>query len=380
MSRRKAAEPASAVADDPFAPRRNPNFVGHEDAEQRLLDAWSSGRMHHAWLIGGPPGIGKATLAYRFARFVLTQESSGDDGGGLSGGGLFGASAPPRSLHVAAGSPIFQRIASGGHADLLTVERARDEKKNRLKRDIAVDDVRRIAPFLHMTSGEGGWRVAIIDGADRMNLSGMNAILKILEEPPPRALLLLVSDNPGGLLPTIRSRTRKLALNPLPEENVAALLGRYRPDVDADDRRVLAHLAEGAIGRAVALADAGGLALYREMLDLLSGLPRLDPAAVQGFAEKISRAGAEELYETATDLLVWWLARLARALAVGVLPHETVPGEGALIARLAAAGGLERWMQVWEKTAREFARAEAANLDKTLVVATALTALESAAF
>jgi DNA polymerase III subunit delta' len=375
MSRRKAAEPASAVADDPFAPRRNPNFVGHEDAEQRLLDAWSSGRMHHAWLIGGPPGVGKATLAYRFARFVLSQESSADNGGGL-----FGAAAPPHSLHVAAGSPIFQRIASGGHADLLTVERARDEKKNRLKRDIAVDDVRRIAPFLHMTSGEGGWRVAIIDGADRMNISGMNAILKILEEPPPRALLLLVSDNPGGLLPTIRSRTRKLALNPLPEENVAALLGRYRPDVDADDRMVLAHLAEGAIGRAVALADAGGLALYREMLDLLSGLPRLDPAAVQGFAEKISRAGADELYETATDLLVWWLARLVRALAVGVLPHETVPGEGALIARLAAAGGLERWMQVWEKTAREFARAEAANLDKTLVVATALTALESAAF
>lgn len=375
MSRRKAAEPATPTADDPFSPRRNPEFVGHEEAEHRLLDAWSSGRMHHAWLIGGPPGIGKATLAYRFARFVLTQEDT-EDGAGC----LFGASAPPRSLHVSAGTPVFQRIAAGGHADLLTVERARDEKKNRLKRDIAVDDVRRIAPFLHMTSGEGGWRVAIIDGADRMNPSGMNAILKILEEPPPRALLLLVSDNPGGLLPTIRSRTRKLALNPLPEETVAALLGRYRPEVKADDRRVLAHLAEGAIGRAVALADAGGLGLYREMLDLLSGLPRLDPATVQGFAEKISRAGAEELYETATDLLVWWLARLARALAAGVLPPETVPGEGALIARLAAAGGLERWMQVWEKTAREFARAEAANLDKTLVVATALTALESTAF
>lgn len=376
MSRRKAAEPAvSADADNPFAPRRNPNLLGHEAAEKLLLEAWGGGRMHHAWLIGGPPGIGKATLAFRFARFVLSQTENDATGNG----GLFGAPVPPKSLAVNSGAPIFQRVASGGHADLLTVERVRDEKKNRLKRDIAVDDVRRIAPFLHMTSGEGGWRVAIIDGADRMNPSGMNAILKILEEPPPRALLLLVSDNPGGLLPTIRSRTRKLALHPLPEETVASLLNQYVPGLDDYDRAALAHLSEGSIGRAVALAQAGGLTLYREMLDLLAGLPRLNPAATQAFAEKIGRTGAEELYETATDLLTWWLARLARALALGRLPPEIAPGEGALMARLAAAGGLERWMQVWEKTAREFARAEAANLDKALVVASALAALESAA-
>lgn len=374
MSRRKTAEPAAAAASDPYAPRRNPDLVGHEAAEALLLDAWGGGRMHHAWLIGGPSGIGKATLAYRFARFVLAQ---GEEAG--AGEGLFGAPPPPRSLAVSADSATFHRVAAGSCADLLTVERMQDEKKNRLKRDIAVEDVRRIAPFLHMTAGEGGWRVAIIDGADRMNASGMNAILKILEEPPPRALLLLVSDNPGGLLPTIRSRTRKLALNPLPEETVATLLNRYHPELTDHDRAVLAHLSEGSIGRAAALADAGGLALYREMLELLAGLPRLNPAAVQAFAEKIGRAGADELYETATELLTWWLARLARALAQGRLPHETVPGEGALIARLAAAGGLERWMQVWEKTAREFARAEAANLDKILVVASALAALESAA-
>lgn len=376
MSRRKAAEPADPVETDPYAPRRNPDLLGHEPAEATLLEAWGGGRMHHAWLIGGPPGIGKATLAYRFARFVLAQTENGGD---PAGAGLFGAPPPPSSLAVSAESPVFRRVAAAGHADLLTVERERDEKKNRLKRDIAVDDVRRIAPFLHMTAGEGGWRVAIIDGADRMNTNGMNAILKILEEPPPRALLLLVSDNPGGMLPTIRSRTRKLALNPLSEEVVANLLNHYRPELADHDRAVLAHLAEGSIGRATALADAGGLTLYRDMLDMLSRLPRLEPAAVQAFAEKIGRAGADELYETATDLLIWWLARLVKALAVGALPPETVPGEGALIARLAAAGGLERWMQVWEKTAREFARAEAANLDKILVVASALTALESAA-
>lgn len=374
MSRRKTAEPAAVAASDPYAPRRNPDLIGHEAAEALLLDAWGGGRMHHAWLIGGPSGVGKATLAYRFARFVLAQGAAA-----VSDEGLFGVPPPPQSLAVSADSATFHRVAAGSCADLLTVERMQDEKKNRLKRDVAVEDVRRIAPFLHMTAGEGGWRVAIIDGADRMNASGMNAILKILEEPPPRALLLLVSDNPGGLLPTIRSRTRKLALNPLPEETVSTLLNRYHPELSDHDRAVLAHLSEGSIGRAAALADAGGLALYREMLELLAGLPRLNPAAVQAFAEKIGRAGADELYETATELLTWWLARLARALAQGRLPHETVPGEGALIARLAAAGGLERWMQVWEKTAREFARAEAANLDKILVVASALAALESAA-
>lgn len=376
MSRRKAAEPAAVEPENPFAPRRNSELTGHEAAERRLLEAWSGGRMHHAWLIGGPPGVGKATLAYRFARFVLSQGAAGGD---AASGGLFGAAEPPRSLAVDPASATFHRVASGGCADLLTVERLRDEKKNRLKRDVAVDDVRRIAPFLHMTSGEGGWRVAIIDGADRMNHSGMNAVLKILEEPPPKALLLLVCDNPGGLLPTIRSRTRKLSLDPLPEETVATLLSRYVSGLDDYERAALAHMSEGSIGRAVALAGAGGAALYREMLDLLSGLPRMDRAAVQGFAEKIGRTGADELYETAVDLLTWWLARLVRGLATGVPPTEIVSGEGALTARLAAAGGLERWLQVWEKTTREFARAEAANLDKTLVVASVLTALEYAA-
>lgn len=379
MSRRKAAADSPVEEVDAFAPRRNPDLVGHEAVEQALLEAWGGGRMHHAWLIGGPPGIGKATLAYRFARFVLAETAEGM-AGGSGGGGLFGdAAAPARSLYLAPENPVFRRVAAGSHADLLTVERERDAKKDRLKRDIAVDDVRRIAPFLHRTSGEGGWRVAVIDGADRMNSSGMNAILKILEEPPSRALLLLVTDNPGGLLPTIRSRTRKLALNPLAEDLTAGLLGRYRPELPPADRAALAHLAEGSIGRAIALTDAGGLELYRDMLNLLSGLPRLEVTAVYAFAEKIGRAGAEELYETATDLLVWWLARLVRAIAVGVLPVEAAPGEAALMARLAAARGLDRWMQVWEKTAREFARAEAANLDKTLVVATALLALETAA-
>lgn len=355
--------------EDALAPRANPDLIGHEAAEDVLLAAWNSGRLPHAWLIGGPPGIGKATLAFRFARFVLAQ--GGD-------AGLFGAGAPSTSLHVRPEDPVFRRVAAGGHADLMTIERQRDEKKGRLKRDIAVDDVRRVSPFLRRTAAEGGWRVAVIDGADRMNSNGLNAILKILEEPPPGALLLLVSDNPGGMLPTIRSRCRKLTLQPLAEDSVARLLGDLRPALADSDRVALARLAEGSIGRAVDLTDAGGLDLYRAMIGILDRLPRLDVAGLHAFADTLTRGADSGAYETATDLLVWWLARFARTLARGALPPAIVPGEEALMRRLAEARSLDRWLEVWEKTVRTFSRAENANLDRKQVVVNALLALETA--
>lgn len=372
MSRPRAAAPAP-VEVDPRSPRRNPDLVGHDAAQAVLLDAWTSGRMPHAWLIGGPPGIGKATLAFRMARFALVN-------GGRADVGLFGVpEEPPRSLWIDPEHPVARRVAAGGHADLLTVERQRDDKRDRLKRDIAVDDVRKIAPFLRKTAAEGGWRVAVIDGADHMNASGLNAILKILEEPPPGALLMLVSDNPGGMLPTIRSRCRKLALQPLAEDIVVRLLAEHRPEIDADDRPALARLSEGSIGRAVHLADAGGLELYRAMIDVLAGLPRLDINAAHAFGERLTRHPDDGVYETATDLLVWWIARFARSVARGAWPAEVVAGETALMGRLAATRGLDRWMEVWDKIRRLFARAESANLDRKLVVLNALLSLEAAA-
>ncbi len=366
-------------ADDAFNPRRNTHLEGHGVAQKLLLDSWNSGRMHHAWLIGGPPGIGKATLAFRMARFVLTKGLAGEQEMGL-----FGPPPDPTSLVVDTDSAISHRIASGGHADLLTVQRTWDEKRKRFKRDLPVDEIRKIAPFLRLTSAEGGWRVVIVDGADQLNTSGQNAILKILEEPPSKALILLVADNVGAMLPTIRSRTRKLALEPLTEAQAKALLFRYLPDLEDAERAALARLSEGSIGRAMELHAAGGLTLYKAMLGVFDSLPRLDILDAYAFIDATLRGGNEEAnWVAVTELIGWWLGRVARAGARGTIPPEVVPGEAALVHRLMQgsqrSGNLDRWVEVWENTNHMFAKAESANLDRRQTLISALSQIEAAA-
>src|SRR5438034_4587944 len=221
----RGTEPSPKAAEAP-APRANPDLVGHETAERELRRLEEAGRLPHALLLSGPRGIGKATLAFRFARFVL---ASGGGEGAL--GALFGE-ADATGLAIEPESGTFRRVASGGHADLLTVERAYDPRRRRVRGEIIVENTREIGAFLRLTPAEGGWRVVIVDGADEMNRNAANALLKILEEPPRRALLLLVAHSPGRLLPTIRSRCRRFPLLPLPEATVAALLARYRPELD----------------------------------------------------------------------------------------------------------------------------------------------------
>ena len=198
-------------------PRERLKLVGHGEAEQTLLSAFQSGRLPHAWLISGPRGIGKATLAYRFARFLLN---------GGSEGGLFGG---PDDLSVPAESSVAHRVAAQAHPDLRVVERTANERTGKLRTEIVVDDVRDLSHFLRLTPSDGGWRIAIVDAADEMNRNAANALLKILEEPPDRAVLLVVSHAPGRLLPTIRSRCRKLVMKPLPLDQTDALIGEFLP-------------------------------------------------------------------------------------------------------------------------------------------------------
>lgn len=348
-------------------PRDTLDLVGHAQAERGFLDAWNSGRMAHAWLITGPKGIGKATLAYRIARFVL---SGGGDGGGLFGG-------PPDSLALDAGHPVVHQVSSQGHRDLKVVERGfTDDKKSKLRSEIVIDDVRKVGDLFHQTA-DAGWRVVLIDSADEMNRNAANAVLKILEEPPSKALILMVSHSPGRLLPTIRSRCRRLVLNPLATQTICQLMETHRPDLTTAEIQSLANLGEGSLGKALNLAEEGGLDLYRDLIGLLSALPRLDVPALHAFAERVARPDADSAWRTVTELTVWWLARLIRAGGrQGRGMVEVVPGEAALMGRLLAAASLDRWLELWEKTGSLFNRADAVNLDRKQALLTAFLALE----
>ena len=309
---------------DLLPPRENPDLRGHEEAEKILLDGFHGGRLAHAWLISGPRGIGKGTLAYRFARYVLVHGGPGSAAEPETGPGLFGDETPADgagslhgSLYVAPENPVFRRIAAGGHSDFIGVERTLNDK-GKLRSEIVVDDVRAVGRFFSMTPGEGGWRVVVIDSADEMNTSAANAVLKVLEEPPARALLLLVSHNPGRLLATIRSRCRKLALQPLAPDSVASMVqGWRRPGLNGEDALSLATLADGSPGRALALVGEGGLELYRDMMALLETLPRLDIAALHALSGRLGKSGADGAFRTASGLLRWWLARMIMAAAGG---------------------------------------------------------------
>jgi DNA polymerase III subunit delta' len=351
---------ASAEAAEPPAPRENALLLGHDAAKAALLQAFNAGRLPHAWLITGPRGIGKATLCYRFARFLFAE--------GAAGGGLFAA--PATSLAVAPSRQAFRLVASGSHPDLLVVERAFDPKRKRQRREIVADDARAVGEFLHLTSSQGGWRVVIVDGADLMNSHAANSLLKTLEEPPKQTVLLLASDNPGRLLPTIRSRCRTLPLKPLADAVMTELLQCYRPDISREDGAILARLGEGSIGRALELAAGEGISINSFIVSMLERIPNLDPELLHGFADRMARSGAEGSFALLTELLPAEVARRIAASAAGKTPAAH---------SLAGRRSLDQWVAVWEKLTNLFAQAEGINLDRKQVVLNAFFALEEAA-
>jgi DNA polymerase III subunit delta' len=350
-------------------PWRSQQLVGHDEAQKTLLAAQQGGRLHHAWLLTGPRGIGKATLAWRFARFLLC---------GQHQSGLFGAG--PADLEVPLDAPGRGLVDARSHPDLFHLRRSLNPDTGRMRAEIAVDDVRALSAFMHMTPAMGDWRVAIVDAADEMNRNSANAILKILEEPPPNAVLLIVAHAPGRLLPTIRSRCRRLALQPLAEDAVIRLLGEFAPDTKPEERTALARLAEGSIGRALELAGAGSLQLYREMVDVLATLPELDMPRLHAFAERFAKRGEEANadWRSLNYLFDGWLKGLARHWALGAEGTPVVPSESGLSGRLLAAASLDRWMEAWEKVAHLLSRADAVNLDRKQTVLGSFLALQTA--
>jgi DNA polymerase-3 subunit delta' len=335
-------------------PRSNPLLRGHEAAEALVAEALRGGRFHHAWLITGPPGIGKATFAYRFARRLLA--------GAGEGGSLF----------LPAEHPVFRRVAVGSHADLLTVEREINVKTKRMRTEIVVENAREIPQFMHRTPAAGGGRVVVVDGAEDLNRSAANALLKVLEEPPARAVLLLTCSAPGRLLPTIRSRCRRLALAPLDEMAMADVLGVYLPELEGDARGRVITLAEGSVGRALDLAGSGGVAMADLVGLVLAAVPDLPVMRAHEVADKIGRD--EDAFSTFMDLLRAGLAAAVRDAARGRADPDQ--------SRLLGTRPLDAWVDVWHALTRLQDETEGAHLDKrqALVEGFALLAGKSPGF
>ena len=330
-------------------PRVTAQLYGQDRAEQMLLAAYRSGRMPHAVLLTGPRGVGKATLAYRLARFVLRwPDSAAPD------------VAAARTLAVEPEHPVARQLAAGSHPDLVALEAEAGL--------IPVDAVRRLTRFFGVTAGEGGWRVAVIDAAENMNASAANALLKVLEEPPRRALFVLVSHAPGRLPATIRSRTVSVSLRPLPPDALAEAAGAlgHRLAEDAQERALVAALAGGSVARSLAVAG-DGIELYRRLKRLLDRLPELDHMAAHRLADDI--AADETRYTLGLELLRAWLSGSVRLTAAG--------GQDPAFSRL--PGRLARWAEVWDKLADSSRLADTFHLDRKPVLLSAFRLLAAAA-
>ncbi|MFA5040703.1 MAG: DNA polymerase III subunit delta' [Bdellovibrionales bacterium] len=315
-------------------------FVGHAAALREVEESFASGRMPHAWLIAGIEGIGKAALAKHIAQFVLS-----------NGEGELGK--PDLARHA------VKLVEAETHPDLLIIRRSVDEKSGALRDTIPVDDARKVPQFLHKTAVEGGWRVVIIDEAHALNRNGQNAILKIIEEPPSRALILITVTTPGVLLPTIRSRTRVLQLSPLGTDDMRALVQTTAPHATPQDIDAVIALSGGSVGFALKILRTESLPLYRDMLGILDAMPQIDIARLHKLADQVARKTDIECFEVLKALLI-------ERLRVSV--HDEAKNKGAT--------GIA--LKLWDKTKETFATAENGNLDRRLAFINAMTDISKA--
>ena len=348
--------------DGDFPPRLSAKLAGHEAVEARFLQNLAQNRLHHAWLLTGAKGIGKAGFAFRLARFLLHHPNPVQ------------AAQNANNLDIPEDSKTQQLVNRLSHPDLMVVNRPYDFDKGVFKADISVESIRNISHFLSLTGAVAHWRVCLIDSVDEMTVSGANALLKILEEPPINTLFLLISHNPGILTATIRSRCQIVPLSPLPLEIVQQILLEKKPELDPDSAAAMAFLANGSIGTALNLAEQGGLDVYREMLVILSAMPKPDNVKLHALAERMNSTDARGLFSLLMWFLTAWLHRMITTYARGQTSRAFFADEEETMCRFLATSSLEQWVEVWEKVGKLDREAERLNLDRKQAV------LESFAF
>ena len=345
--------PSPAEALDPAA---NPDLFGHEQAVQALERAMASSRLHHGWLISGRRGIGKATLAYRFARALLAGQFEIGSG-----------------LRLDPDHPVFQQIAGRHHPDLHIVEAERDPKTGKVKTTIPIDRVREATASLSRTPAIASRHVLVVDGAEQLNRNAANALLKPLEEPPAGAVLILISHRPGRVPATLRSRCAKLALHGLSDDLLLDALTRHAPELDHEPRQPVLAAAKGSLGRALDLAGGDWLDLYERVLRAIVATPK-DPLALDDLATSLAKISAKHGFANMIDLIQTVFGRIT-AQATGRLSGHLFSEERTILVSLAGREPLDRWASLWEKTARLSAAVDGLNLDHSQALAQILTAM-----
>ncbi|MFM1814703.1 MAG: hypothetical protein RLZ98_1398 [Pseudomonadota bacterium] len=334
-------------------PRETLQVHGHQTAEEAFGESFRSGRLHHGWLISGKRGIGKATLGYKLARYLLAEPEERLPGG----------------IEIVPDGTTWRQALALSHPRLLLIRRPYDIKAKRFAASIPVDEVRRLRSFLAHSAGPGAWRVVMVDQADELNGPAANALLKALEEPPQRCVFLLISSEPGRLLATVKSRCRRLDLDPLNDADFARAVSQAREAGElepfaGEELQRLAAIAQGSVRRALQLSEADGIALQSRVSALLGMLPKVDWPGVHALADEVTGAGSEQRFEIFFDLLLETVADMVHARATG----GAMRCGGIDCGRVIDEGRLAGWAELWERVVARKAEAMVLNLDRRALV------------
>ncbi len=368
--------------------RANRHLIGHTELEQQLLQMIEIGRLPHGLIFSGPSGVGKSVMAYRLARFLLAGLGDTSSPEPTMFGDLLPPAPRPKNLEVAQSHAVFAQVASGGHPDLLSITRLKDEATGGLKASLQVDEIRKIAPFFRRTAAnEGGWRIVIIDDADTMTRSSQNSLLKILEEPPEKSLIILITHRAGALLPTIYSRVHHMIFSPLGDEDIKSAL-RHKIDSTILPPALLPNvlnIAEGSLGRALQFADAEKIEILQTILNIFSLFPHWQWSDILNMAELWGSKSHNESLQLFKDIILYFVrAAIRRSALQGPEDHEAFNPTGQtahhhepdFVWRLAQSFPLNQLLNLYDELQDHFLRCQVGNLDKKFIILGAFTVFE----